>query len=195
MKHENDSVGKIQSSITQLLAALCQKPKQLSVRLDVGLNALTFIVEPTPEDYGRIIGVKAANLIALKTVLQAMAARAGIQESDFVVPRQTMIQSHRTKFVHRAWDKDAFEALAVQSAAELFEGLISIEIVSQSEEDSRVTMMVGDLPDVPNYPSFHEIAQAFGRILFAIALVQGQRIKFELGTVNHEQSTVIAAGR
>lgn len=179
-----NSTNNITGAMSQLVNSLCKH--KVEVTADEGMASVTIIVSPHASDYGKVIGGGGENLKALNIIARAMAAKNGFAECDLIVPPQNNSPVPGIRFaMDPAWDNQALENLAVQVAAELFDGQIRIEWRKLTVDNSRLMMVVDNLPDAPGYPRFYEIAGALGRILGGVALSQGHRVKFELATIEY----------
>lgn len=156
---------------TELVAAICIKPKELIVKVS-DFSGIIFTLQPHAIDYGSVLGKNAKTLLALRVVASALMRRHDKDAEVALEPRERKGGKEREHFTPKPdWDKDTVERLALEVCGRLCGGKLHADW-DQINNYMSGLLIIGDEELVTNQE------QALGHILDCIAAKHGQHVRF-----------------
>ena len=173
-----DAQETIRSSMEQLIAAMCEKPAELNVRLVSSPRRPALVVTCHRVDYGAILGKHRTMLNHLQLLAAHLGQRHGLAVTLSLDEEGCTGQpSPRSKAVTDPnWDGEEFMKLATLFCNELFPCRADLESVMTGSSKVTITTeeTVSDLPT---------LEKALEAVFNCIGVVQGQRIMAEIVTM------------
>jgi len=176
-----------------LTMAICDKKEQVKV-LETNMTRVDiFTVQVADDDFGKIMGTHAKNLLAMEAVIKVIAAREGREARISAVDPQNKIPPPSKKFRGEpSWDRTKFLPYYRAVCDKLFDGGGTFNVVDIGPVESTVEINVNaenelfvyDGPD-KRPVSFDAIEVALRTLFNAIGKCNGRTLTTYVIAVNY----------
>jgi predicted RNA-binding protein YlqC (UPF0109 family) len=171
---KSDSQERIRETLELLLGAMCDHPKDLRVKLVSGKNPI-YTITCHANDYGRILGKKAAMLVHLKNLADAMCSHDGMKAEIVLDDATVGTKTLRNQFTENpGWCSDDVDNILQLACPVVFGCKCAVGYDDVSHLMTKVT--VQSSKGVPSI----ETEEAMGAVLKSIGVKQGRQLRFEV---------------
>lgn len=164
----------------EIVGAMCVRPRVLTVTA-VDFGGVIFTIACHEQDYGAVLGSRAKNLKALRTVAAELMAKHDRQvPEDEIVKLEEQTNpdaaSHKPFKASKTWDRDTVERIALAVGASVMGGRQQAEFVN-------INSFTTGLMLVCDNPMTDRLVQALGIVLDCIAARHGHHVRFRTASM------------